>query len=176
MAQYWIENIGIDHPALQTGNLVACAIARCRQMSVSPYHMHIDCRNLCSRGTTSETCDVAWQEVSEASAVKAQSTYQPRRLTEDAAIGLGASALAVLAEGEITDVTAHGTGVDYWVDGLRAVLEISGIETGNSGALGKRHSEKEKQLRSGSLFQAGFPGYVFVVDFVRKKSILSYYV
>ncbi len=84
-------------------------------------------------------------------------------------------AFAVLSEGEITEVTAQGTGVDYWVDDRRPVLEISGLVKGNAGAIGVRHSEKEKQLRKGSLFQAGFPGYVFVVDFGQKKSRLSYH-
>jgi hypothetical protein len=96
-------------------------------------------------------------------------------LTEEAAIGLCAAAFAILYEGEITEVTTHETGVDYWVDERRAIVEISGIEKGDAGTLAKRHSEKESQLRNGSLFQAGFPGYVFVVDFGQKQSTLSYH-
>ncbi len=175
MVKYDIENLGADHPALLTGNFQACAIARCKEVSASPYSLKIDCQNLPTSQTKSEICDVAWQKASEANAERAKKTYQSLPLTEDAAIGLCAAVFAVLHEGEISDVTAHGTGVDYWVDGLRAVLEISGLEKGNSGSLGKRHSRKEKQLRSGSLFQAGNPGYVFVVDFGHKNSILTYH-
>ena len=175
MLKYDIENLGVDHPALLTGNFQACAIARCRGVSASPYSLDIDCQNLLKGQMKAETCDIAWQKVSEANADKAKKTYQSLRLTEDGAIGLCAAAFVVLNEGEITEVSAQATGVDYWVDDRRAVLEISGIEKGNAGALGKRHFEKEKQLRNGSLFQAGFPGYVFVVDFGQKKSTLSYH-
>ena len=175
MLTYDIEDIDVDHPALLTWIFQACAIARCKEVSASPYSLDIDCQDLPTTGTKSEICDVAWQKASEASAEKAKKTSQSNPLTEDAAVGLCAVAFAVLREGEITDVTAHGSGVDYWLDDLRAVLEISGIQKGNAGALGRRHARKEKQLRNGSLFQAGNPGYVFVVDFGRKKSILSYH-
>jgi hypothetical protein len=175
VVKYDIENLGVDHPALLTGNFQACAVARCREVSASPYSLDIDCHNLSASQTSSEICDLAWQNTSEAIADKAENTYQPRRLTEDAAIGLCAVAFAILHEGEITEVTTQETGVDYWVDDRRAVVEISGIEKGNVGSLVKRHSEKEKQLRSGSSYQAGFPGYVFVVDFGQKKSTLSHH-
>jgi hypothetical protein len=172
---YDIEDIDVDHPALLTWSFQACAVARCKDVSSSPYSLDIDCQNLPTNQSKSEVCDLAWQRTSEPDADKAKKTYQPIPLTEHAAIGVCAASFAVLQEGEITDVTAHGTGVDYWVDNLRAVLEISGVEKGNVGDLGNRHSEKEKQLKNGSLFQAGNPGYVFVVDFGRKQSILSYH-
>jgi hypothetical protein len=68
----------------------------------------------------------------------------------------------------------HGSGVDYWVDDLRAILEVSGIETGNQAGLKKRHKEKTDQLKKSSLFP-GTPGYVFVVAFGHKGAIFSYY-
>jgi hypothetical protein len=122
-----------------------------------------------------ETCELAWQSASGLDADKALSTYQGRRLTEDAAIGVCAAAFAALNEGEITEVTQHGTGVDYWVDNRRAVLEVSGIENGSPSALAKRHKNKVGQLQKGSLFKQGTPGYVFVVDFGQKKAILSHH-
>jgi len=175
VVKYDIENLGVDHPALLTGNFQACAVSRCRAVSASPYSLEIDCKNLPRTHPGSEICDLAWQNASEAIADKAEKSYQPRRLTEEAAIGLCAVAFAVLHEGEITEVSAHETGVDYWVDDRRAVVEVSGIEKASAGTLGRRHSEKEQQLRNGALFQAGFPGYVFVVDFGQKKSRLSHY-
>ena len=175
MVKYNLEDIGADHPALLTGNFEACAIARCRDQGPSPYLLDTDCQQLFNCGTKSETCEAAWQPSSTADAEKAKKTYQPRRVTEDGAIGLCAATFAALGEGEITEVTAHGTGVDYWVDDRRAVLEISGIEKGAIGALQLLHDEKEKQVRQGSLFKVGYPGYVFVVDFNAKKAIFSYH-
>ena len=175
MVKYDIEHMGADHPVLLTGNFEACAIARCRQSGPPPWPLEIDCQRLPRYGTKSETCELEWQPASEAGADKAEKTYQASRVTEDAAIGLGAAALAALNEGQITEVTLHGTGVDYWVDNRRAILEISGIQKGDPTDLANRHRAKTTQLQQGSLFKAGYPGYVFVVDFGRKKSIFTYY-
>ncbi len=106
---------------------------------------------------------------------KVERTYQANRVTEDAAVGLCAAAFAALNEGRITEVTLHGTGVDYWVDNRRAVLEISGIEKGNQRDLANRHRVKTNQLEQGSLFKAGYPGYVFVTHFGHKQAIFSYH-
>jgi len=172
---YQIEDIAVDHPALLTGNFEACAIARCRQGGPSPWSVTIDCRNLPTCGTRHETCDVAWQDVSAASADKAEKTYQGNRLTEDAAIGVCAAAFAALGEGRITEVTLHGTGVDYWVDNRRAVLEVSGIDKGSLSDLSARHQLKTNQLEQGSLFKAGCPGYVFVTAFNQRQAIFSFH-
>jgi hypothetical protein len=172
---YDIEDIAIDHPALLTGNFEACAIARCRQCGPSPWSLLIHCRDLPKCGTRQETRDVAWQNASEAGADKAEKAYQGIRLTEDAAIGVCAAAFAALGEGRITEVTLHGTGVDYWVDDRRAVLEVSGIEKGSSSDLTTRHQVKTNQLKQGSLFNAGYPGYVFVTVFSQRQAVFSFH-
>jgi hypothetical protein len=135
----------------------------------------IDCRDLLKRGTMLESCDVAWQNASEDRADKAEKTYQANRVTEDAAIGVCAAALAALGEGRLTEVTLHGTGVDYWVDDRRAVLEVSGIEKGSPLDLTTRHRVKTNQLKQGWLFNAGYPGYVFVTVFSQRQAIFSFH-
>ena len=172
---YDIENVGIDHPALLSGNFEACTIARCRQAGPPPWALDLDCRGLPRYGTTKETCTLTWHGTSEKYADRAEKTYQAPRLTEDGAIGLGASVFAALKEGQITEVALRGTGVDYWIDDRRAVLEVSGIENGSSGDLAKRHRAKRNQVGQGSLHKAGFPGYVFVVDFGGKRAIFGYH-
>jgi hypothetical protein len=176
LARYDIEQIGIDHPALLTGNLEACAVARCRRSGPFPWHFTIDCRSLPRNGTKAETCDLAWGSALEGQADKAEKTYQANRLTEDAAIGVCAATFASLAEGEITEVTLHGTGVDYWVDRRRAVLEVSGIASGDAARLAARHRLKVQQAERGSLFQGGYDAYVFVIHFGGRESILSHHV
>lgn len=175
MVKYDIEAVGIDHPALLTGNFEACAIARCRRSGPSPWSLAVDCRDLPASGTISQTCEVAWRPASEAGADKAEKTYQASRVTEDAAIGVCAAAFAALSEGRITEVTLRGTGVDYWVDNRQAVLEISGVEKGPLRELRRRHGAKTNQLKQGSLFKAGYPGYVFVTHFGQRQAIFSYH-
>jgi len=173
--RYEIERIAVDHAALLTGNFEACAIARCRQGASSPWSLTIDCRNLPTCGTKHETCDVMWQAASEGRADKIEKTCQGNRITEDAAIGVCAATFAALGEGRITEVTLHGTGVDYWVDDRRAVLEVSGVANGSTSDLTTRHQAKTNQLKQGSLFNAGYPGYVCVAVFSQRQAIFSFH-
>ena len=175
MTEYEIEAIGVDHAALLAGNLEACAVARCRESGTSPWPLKNDCRDLLRRPSPAGGFDLTWQPSTDRRADKAERMYQPNRLTEDAAIGVAAAALAALMEGEITEVTQHGTGVDYWVDQRRAILEISGIRKGSSDTLEVRHTEKRKQLQRSSLYALGYPGYVFVVAFGGHEAILSFH-
>ncbi len=101
-------------------------------------------------------------------------TYDDLRLTEEAAVGACAATLAALSEGEITEVTQRGSGVDYWVDNKRAILEVSGIENGTRAESTGRHTAKTNQLKQGTLFNLGFPGYVFIMNFGLREAILSY--
>jgi hypothetical protein len=175
VVQYDIERIATDHPALLTGNLVACAVARCRSVSSSPLELAVECEKLPTAGTKKENCELQWQSASEGDADKAEKTWQERRLTEDAAVGVCAAVFAALKEGEIYEVTAHGTGADYWLDNRRAVLEVSGLKKGKNSSLVNRHKAKTKQMKQGVPFIGGKPGYVFVVAFGIKEANLSYH-
>ena len=119
----------------------------------------------------SENCDWLGKRIR---GDRKRAVYQPRRLTEEGAIGLCAVAFAILHEGEISEITTHETGVDYWVDDRRASLKSAESRKAARGLL-EAPFPKREQLRNGSLFQAGFPGYVFVVDFGQKESMLSHH-
>lgn len=87
-----------------------------------------------------------------------------------------AAVFAALDEGCITETTRHGTGVDYWVDWRRALLEVSGIGPDAAGGLAARHRHKVQQLRAARPHrEEGFPGYVFVVHFREREATLSYH-
>jgi hypothetical protein len=173
LSTYPIEQLGADHPSLLTGNFEACSVARCRETASTPWTLETNCQGLFQQADGVHPVDLTWKSATASSADSAEKTYQPRRVTEDAAVGVCAAALAALNEGRITEVTQHGTGVDYWVDHRRAVLEISGLRKGSSSTLAARHGEKKKQLLGGSLHTLGFPGYVFVVSFGDQEAMLT---
>lgn len=175
MEHYEIERIRVDHSGLFTDLFEVCATARCRESGSQPWRLALRCEDLPKAGPGDRAFSLTWTTATEEAAGKAEGTYQERRMTEDAAIGVCAASFAVLDEGEITEVTQHGTGVDYWVDDRRAVLEVSGIRTGASADLNARHREKVQQLQSGSLFRSGKPGYVFVVQFGSKSARLDFH-
>jgi len=174
LSKYDIEDIEVDHPALLTGNFEACAVARCRESGEQPWRLENDCRELPTGRTGIHLVDLTWWPATEANAAQAERTYQANRLTEDAAIGVCAAAFAALAEGEITEVTQHGEGVDYWIDDRRAVLEVSGIRTRSTDRLDDRRADKQEQFEGSTLRALGYPGYVFVVAFGEKRAIMSY--
>ena len=175
MANYDIEDIGIDHPSLLTAHLEASVVARCRESGGTPWRLRNHCNQLPVAGSADRDVDLVWQAATEGKADQVARTYQANRVTEDAAIGACAAAFAALAEGEITEVTQHGTRVDYWVDQRRAVLEISGLRTGDRIALHQRQAEKQRQLLSSGLRRLGYPGYVFVVAFGCHEAVISYH-
>ncbi len=175
MASYRIEAIRTDHPSLFTSNFEACAVARCRESGSSPWRLSNDCGGLPTNEDGVHLLALTWRSTTTQNAARAEKSYQDERVTEDGAVGVCAAAFAALAEGEITEVTHHGTGVDYWVGQRRAVLEVSGIRARSSDTLNSRHAEKKRQLLQGSLHQMGFPGYVFVVSFGDKKAKTSYH-
>ena len=60
------------------------------------------------------------------------------------------------------------------MDNKRAILEVSGIENGTKAESNGRHVAKINQMKRGTLFALGFPGYVFVMNFGLRDAILSY--
>ncbi len=175
MTAYHIERIANDHPQVWTACFQACAVARCRETSQRPWACRMTCEALPTSGSGPQRVVLAWADDTEQAAEQAERTYQEHRLTEEGAAGVCAACLAILSEGEITEVTKRGSGVDYWVDGRRAVLEISGLREGTDADLALRHEEKGDQLRNGSLYRRGVPGYVFVVLFARGRAHFSYH-
>ena len=127
MATYDVEDIGFDHPSLLTAHLEASVVARCRESRDRPWKCQNHCSPLPTAGTTIRDVDFEWQAATEGEAAQITTTHQANRVTEDAAIGACAAVFAALAEGEITEVTEHGTGVDYWVDSAAPFWKSGGF-------------------------------------------------
>jgi hypothetical protein len=172
---YTIEQILLDHPGLFVGSFVVCAIVRCRENGTGPCAFGVRCEGLLRTGDGLHPLRLRWGKEAEKAADKAERTFQENRVTEDAAIGVCAAGFAVFKEGEITEVTLRGQGVDYWIDDRRAVLEVSGIRRGTADDLAKRHREKVQQLGNSSLFKMGKAGYVFVPCFSARLAVFSYH-
>jgi hypothetical protein len=172
--RYPIEQLLTDHPGLWSDGFRVCAVARCREFGKPPWPLNITCEELPNAPAGDVRVEILWTEDTERDSRKAMATFQPNRLTEDAAIGLGGAAFAALGEGHITEVTQHGDGVDYWIDDRRAALEVSGLRSGGEAELTQRRREKLKQLVSSTLADIGVPGYVFVVLFSQGKATLDY--
>jgi hypothetical protein len=137
--------------------------------------MAVTCLDLPRAGTGRQLVSLAWNRRAQEEGERVGQTFQELLLTEMAAVGVCAAALAALGEGAITEVTQHGSGVDYWVDDRRATLEVSGVKDGAAEGLDRRHREKIRQLMTSSLFAMGNPGYVFVVLFAQKGARFSYH-
>jgi hypothetical protein len=93
-----------------------------------------------------------------------------KRIVEEAAVGLALLFLPHLADGEITNVTKDGERADYWVDGRRCLLEVSGTE--DPRRLKSRHRAKvEQNIRNAS----GLPCFVSVSCFGNLESLFSFH-
>ena len=151
-------------------------MARCRETGGKPWPCDVGCEALPASGSGNERVVLTWADRTELKAQKAENTYDENPLTEHGAIGVCAACFAVLDEGEITEVTMRGSGVDYWVGRRRAVLEVSGIRRGTDADLARRHGEKLEQLSQSPLHRKkGHPGYVFVILFERRRARFSYH-
>jgi hypothetical protein len=175
LARYEIEQLQADHTGLWTRVLEVCAVARCRESGGQPWLLAIRCDHLPRVGRGRRSFSLAWKERTEREADRAEKTLQEKTVTEMAAIGVCAASFSVLGEGSITEVTQHGSGVDYWVDDRRAVLEASGVKAGAAEDMDKRHREKVQQLGRSLWFRMGKPGYVFVAVFSQKQARFSYH-
>lgn len=175
MSQYRIEDITWDHPRILADLFVSPAISRCKKWSQQPFSLTVERRSLPTAGNGKSTIDFSWSLANEADADRVENTLQAQPLTEFASIGLCCAAFSYLNEGEITEVTKRGGGIDYWIDDRRAVLEVSGLDAGSSGALSRLHHRKESQLKGSGLFKFGYPGYVYVIVFQIRSSIFSYH-
>lgn len=175
MPQYRIEDIIWDHPRVLADLFVSPAISLCRKWSQQPFSLTIEKRSLPTAGNGQSTVDLSWSLASEADADRVEKTLQAQPLTEFASIGLCCAAFSCLNEGEITEVTKRGDGIDYWIDDRRAMLEVSGLDAGSSGDLSRLHRSKESQVKDSGLFKLGYPGYVYAIVFQIRSSIFSYH-
>jgi hypothetical protein len=175
MPQYRIEDITWDHPYILADLFVSPAISLCRKWSQQPFSLTIERRSLPTAGSGQSMIDFRWSLADELDADRIENTLQNQPLTEFASIGLCCAAFSCFNEGELTEVTKRGDGIDYWIDDRRAVLEVSGLDAGSARDLSRLYHRKESQLKGSGLFKLGYPGYVYVIVFQIRSSIFSYH-
>lgn len=96
-------------------------------------------------------------------------TLQREAIVEYAAIAAAFLIVTNLAQRNITEVTLRGDKADYFLDGRKYLLEVSGTE--NAEQLGSRHAEKARQLQANPFKKNG---YVFVCCFSNQKARFSF--
>ena len=97
-------------------------------------------------------------------------TLQRESIVEYAAIAAAFLVMTNLVGTGIAEVTMRGDKADYFVDGRKYLLEVSGTESAEH--LGSRHGEKIRQLQANTL---GKDGYVFVCCFANQRARLSFH-
>jgi len=70
------------------------------------------------------------------------------------------------------EVADAGERADYWIDGRRYMIEISGTENQNRDRVSQRQREKIEQLLSNPSKQNGF---VVVCSFATREILLSFH-
>lgn len=96
-------------------------------------------------------------------------TLQRESIVEYAAVAMAFLIMTNLAQKNISEVTLRGSKADYFVEGRKYLLEISGTESTEH--LASRHGEKVRQLRANPF---GKDGYVFVCCFASQRAKLSF--
>ena len=96
-------------------------------------------------------------------------TYQAHVITEMATLGLACGMISAFTEMEVTEVTRRGEKADYWLGDRELMLEVSGQESGDLGALCQ---EKSNQLQDNPFGKGGF---VCVANYSDAEARLWYY-
>lgn len=97
-------------------------------------------------------------------------TLQRESIVEYAAVATAFLIMTNLAQKNISEVTLRGSKADYFVEGRKHLLEISGTESAEH--LASRHGEKVRQLQANPF---GKDGYVFVCCFSNQQAKLSFH-
>ena len=96
-------------------------------------------------------------------------TYQAPVITEMATLGLACGMISAFTQMEVTEVTRRGEKADYWLGDRELMLEVSGQESGDLGALCQ---EKSTQLQDNPY---GKDGFVCVANYSDAEARLWYY-
>jgi len=149
------------------------AIALMDSYRHKPFPCTVMCENIVSdvlRDTNGEiTVEFDWHAETFPECQRIFRTLQREAIVEYAAIAVAFLIVNNLAQRNITEVTLRGGKADYFLDGRKYLLEISGTE--NAEQLASRHAEKARQLRANPFKKNG---YVFVCCFSNQKARFSF--
>lgn len=97
-------------------------------------------------------------------------TLQRENIVEYAAVAVAFLIMSNLAQKNISEVTLRGNRADYFLEGRKYLLEVSGTESAD--LLVARHNDKVRQLRANPLKK---DGYVFVCCFSNQRAKLTFH-
>jgi hypothetical protein len=168
-----LEDIAQVHPNLDIDHLIHCLVALIAENGAHSCSFGVDCRGLpieWSPKVHPIVLHLSWSQETTERAAQTRDTYHRHHLVEQAAVALACIIFPTLVNLSPLRVAQIGEGVDYWLQGSRYLVEISGTEQRDE--LERRHRQKVEQLLSGGHNRDGF---VIVCCFIEKRIILSFH-
>ncbi|MCI0690894.1 hypothetical protein L0337_02690 [candidate division KSB1 bacterium] len=175
MPKCFIESLREMNPAsIWAPFFINPAIALMDSYRLKPFPCTIACENIVSallkQANDEIMVEFDWLAETFPECQRIFQTLQREAIVEYAAVAAAFLIVTNLAQGNITEVTMRGSKADYFLDGRRYLLEISGTE--NAEHLTSRHSEKVRQLLANPF---GKDGYVFVCCFSNQRAKFSFH-
>ncbi len=173
--RFFIESLRDMNPAsIWAPFFINPAIALMDFYRLKPFPCAVVCENIVSALLQHSNCEITvefdWLAETFPECQRIFQTLQRETIVEYAAVATAFLILTNLAQKNIAEVTLRGSKADYFLDGRKYLLEVSGTESAEHFA--SRHSEKIRQLHANPL---GKDGYVFVCCFSNQRAKLSFH-
>jgi hypothetical protein len=173
--KYFIESLrGMNPAVIWASFFVNPTIALMDSYHLKPFPCAVACENVVStlikQSNGEITVEFDWLAETFPGCQRIFQTLQREIIVEYAAVAAAFLMVTNLAQRNITEVTMRGSKADYFLDGRKYLLEISGRE--NAEYFASRHSEKVRQLQANPF---GKDGYVFVCCFSNQKAKFSFH-
>lgn len=173
--RYAIESLHDMNPsAIWASFFINPAIALMDSYHLKPFPCTVACENIVSvllkRTNSVITVEFDWLADTFPECQRIFQTLQREVIVEYAAVATAFLVVTNMVQKNIVEVTLRGDKADYFLDGRKYLLEISGTE--NTALLVSRHNEKIRQLQANPF---GKDGYVFVCCFSNQKAKFSFH-
>jgi hypothetical protein len=174
-SRYFIESLRDMNPAsVWAPFFINPAIALMDSYRLKPFPCTVACENIVSallkQANGEITVEFDWLAETFPDCQRIFRTLQREAVVEYAAVAAAFLIVTNLAQRNIAEVTLRGDKADYFLDGRKYLLEISGTE--NAEHLASRHNEKVRQLQANPF---GKDGYVFVCCFSNQRTKFSFH-
>lgn len=172
---FFIESLREYNPAvLWASFFINPAIALLDYYHLKPFPCRVAYENIVSALLETASGEISvefdWWEETFPECQRLFQTLQRENIVEYSAVALAFLLMTNLVQKNISEVTLRGSKADYFVEGRKYLLEISGTESAEH--LASRHTEKVRQLQANPF---GIDGYVFVGCFANQRAKLSFH-
>ncbi len=173
--RYFLESLHVLNPTLLWAPFfINPAIALMDSYRLKPFPLAVTCENIVSallqRADGEFAVEFDWLAETFPDCQRIFQTLQREAIVEYAAVATAFLVVTNLAQKNIVEVTLRGSKADYFLDGRKYLLEISGTESAER--FFARHNEKVRQLQANPF---GQDGYVFVCCFSNQKAKFSFH-